>query len=67
MADMCHTIDGLTGTDTLVIISIRVGVVTVNVLHELSAAPCQRYKANSESLSLIFRTFTFLISETSDN
>ena len=48
MADMCHTIDGLTGTDTLVIISIRVGVVTVNVLHELSAAPCQRYKANSE-------------------
>jgi len=43
---MCDTVDSLTDTDTLVIVSVCVGVSTIDILRQLSAVPCQCCRAD---------------------
>ena len=42
MVGVRNTVNGFTGTDARVGIGIRIRVSAVDILHELSAAPCQR-------------------------
>ena len=46
MADMRDTVNGFIGANTFVIVSVCIGVATINILQERSALPCQRRGAD---------------------
>ena len=48
---MSHTIDRLTRADTVLVISIRIDIATVDILQELSALPCQRGGTDGERIT----------------
>ena len=57
---MRDTVDGFTGTDTIGIVSVCIGVATVNILHELSAAPHLLDQAVTVHLPIIAQTIAAL-------
>ena len=54
---MRYTVNGFTGTDAVLVISIRIGVATINILQELPALPGQRGGTDDEIKEYIYKGF----------
>jgi len=48
---MSYTIDRLTRSDAVLVISIRISIATVDILHELSALPRQRRRTDCSGVA----------------
>ena len=60
MADMRDTVNGFTGANTFVIVSVCIGVATINILQELSASPHLLDQAVTVHLPIIAQTIAAL-------